>query len=45
MVVQRRGTVVPAVRLTWRLQVPAGFAAVLEVWLQFLLVDGEAVAM
>ena len=43
MVVHGGGTVVPAVRLTWRLQVPAGAAAVLVV-APFLLVDGEAVA-
>ena len=42
VVVHRTGTVVPAVRLTWRLQVPTGAAAVLLV--PFPLVDGVAVA-
>ena len=43
VVVRGTGTVVPAVRLTWRLQVPAGAAAVLVV--PFPLVDGVAVAL
>ena len=43
MVVERRWTVVPAVRLTWRLQVLAGAAAIPVV--PFPLVDGVAVAM
>ena len=42
MVVVHRTTVVPAVCLTWRLQVSAGAAAVLLV--PFLLVDGVAIA-
>jgi len=42
VVVRGIGTVVPAVRLTWRLQVPAGAAAVPVV--PFPLVDGVAVA-
>ena len=42
MVIERRGTVVPAVRLTWRLQVPAGAAAVPVV--PPPLVDGVPVA-
>lgn len=43
VVVRGIGTVVPAVRLTWRLQVPAGAAAVLVV--PFPLVDGVAVGL
>ena len=42
VVVRGIGTVVPAVRLTWRLQVPAGTAAVPVV--PSPLVDGVAVA-
>ena len=43
MVVERRGTVVPAVRLTWRLQMSAGAAAVPVV--PSPLIDGVAVAL
>ena len=43
MVVEPRWTAAPAVRLTWRLQMPAGAAAVPVV--PFLLVDGVAVGL
>ena len=43
MVVVPRGAAAPAVRLTWRLQMPAGAAAVPVV--PFLLVDGVAVGL